>query len=95
MIDFADFDQTEVDSLEYIDVEYETTLDSDIFDRFLGVEIVQQEDGISTVKTGFPMPVRKPGKPLQRQNQPPKQVLNNYSGFDDAFQDKILAAKGW
>ena len=36
----------------------------------------------------------KPGRPLQRQNLPPKQVMEHYSGFDSEFQKEILDAKG-
>ena len=50
-----------VEDLEYIDIDYETNVDRDIFDRFLGVDIVQEVDGAKTVQPGFPMPITQNG----------------------------------
>ena len=95
----AEIDLAEGTDLEYIDVEYETTLNEGIFDRFLGSQITTNIDGKLQVQTGFPMPVDKPIRPLQRLQILPKQILGgekggNFEPLDLDFQNKILKSRG-
>ena len=64
----------------------------------MGSSITTNIDG-KPMQTGFPMPVGKPIRPLQRLQILPKQILGgekggNFEPLDLEFQNKILKSRG-
>ena len=84
----------ELEPLEYVDIEYETTLNEGMFDRFLGVNVVHKFGGEEKVYKNFPMPIEMPKQQLVRQNPPPKSIMRDYSHLDYTFQQLVIDQTG-